>query len=103
MARPPLTRRGVSPHCSVRQYEAVVAKLIASSEEAAKESLFDLSHYILRIFVFAEGHEPRMPQMPFRRPFGKLEVSDEHGFQPAAILHLFFRQPLSPSTAVFFR
>src|SRR6185369_10139034 len=44
-----------------------------------------------------------MAQMIVGSPFDELELSDKHRFQPPAFFHLFFGEPLAPSTAGLFR
>src|SRR5262245_50174966 len=43
-----------------------------------------------------------MPKMIVRSPFQKLKLADEFWFEPAALLHLFLSESLSPATTPLF-
>lgn len=42
--------------------------------------------HVAGFLVFSQAHEPRVTEMPVRRPFDELEFSDEVGPQPAGAL-----------------
>ena len=56
-----------------------------------------LAAHIARVLIRAECHEARMPEMSIGRPFEELELPDEDGLHPPALVYLRGRQPLSPA------
>jgi hypothetical protein len=51
---------------------------------------------VFRLFVSSQFKEDRLTKLVLECPFGKLDLGDQHGFDPVATLHDRGRNPKTP-------
>ena len=56
---------------------------------------------ILWLFVSSQSQKDRLAQLAIVGPLGKLDLGDQHGFEPVAALHDRRSYPESPTPLVF--